>query len=448
MTRKLALLIFFVVLNNAGVNAQISCPNATMICAVPNVYSTESLPSNLSGTVVNNFSFGENAAALNATVGALGTELTDLPLASPASGIIFILDSSLGVVTRSTEGYGPILTDRAETIGRHRLFVATTYQFFQFGSLDGISLKSLPGAYINRNLNQNPPAVAPAPDQDYITTTTRVDLKVHQVTFYATYGLTGRIDISAAIPVLDVRLGISSNANIVRVAPQPVAVGTPMTDLGYFYYFDKNNPASSVNATFSWFNTARGIGDVIFRAKGTVFDGERAKLALGTEVRVPSGDEKNFLGSGAAGVKPFVTASYSARFSPHVNLGYEFNGSSILAGSPVGKEARLADEFFYSGGTDIGISKRVTGAVDLWGERLFGANRVVQRPFVDALGNSPPNVLQLVPTRGSFNIDNLSVGGKYSPFGNFLCTANLQYALDSGGLRAKVVPMVGVAYAF
>ena len=203
-----------------------------------------------------------------------------------------------------------------------------------------------------------------------------------------------------------------------------------------------------MNATFTWFNTARGIGDVIFRAKGTVFDGERTKLALGTEVRVPSGDEKNFLGSGAAGVKPFVTASYSARFSPHVNLGYEFNGSSILAGSPIGKEARLADEFFYSGGVDVGISKRVTGAVDLWGERLFGANRVVQRPFVDALGNSPPNVLQLVPTRGSFDIDNLSVGGKYSPFGNFLCTANLQYALDNGGLRAKVVPMVGVAYAF
>ena len=153
MTRKLALLIFLVALNNAGANAQINCPpnRATMICAVPNVYSSESLPSNLNGApVLSNFNFGENAAALNATVGALGTELTDLPLASPASGIIFILDSSLGVVTRSTESYGPILTDRAETIGRHRLFVATTYQFFQFGSLDGISLKSLPGAYIHQ----------------------------------------------------------------------------------------------------------------------------------------------------------------------------------------------------------------------------------------------------------------------------------------------------------
>ena len=49
-----------------------------------------------------------------------------------------------------------------------------------------------------------------------MNSTNRINLKVHQFTFYATYGLTNRVDLSVAIPILDVRLGMSSQATIVR----------------------------------------------------------------------------------------------------------------------------------------------------------------------------------------------------------------------------------------
>jgi len=311
---------------------------------------------------------------------------------------------------------------------------------------------------------------------EYIITTNRIDLKVHQFTFYATYGLTNRIDISAAVPILDVRLGISSVATIVRT-PDPIVQPIPASDYvtapdsllgrlyrgtgpaadcyltlscsGYFHYFDPNNPATSLTHTFSNAKTASGIGDVIFRLKGTVFQSERAAAALGVNLRAPSGDEKNFLGSGAAGVEPFVAVSYRARISPHVDIGYEFNGSSILVGNILkGTKGHLPDQLLYSAGADAGVTRKLTVAVDLLGERLYGAPGVAQGAFFDVLGASHPDVLQITPTHRSFSMNDLAVGAKYDLHGNLLLTGNVQFKLDDGGLRAKVVPLVGVSYTF
>jgi hypothetical protein len=461
-----------------------SAPSNNLICVIPQLYSTTggvNLPNAAHHAHFDN-DFQTNAAALSSSV---GTELSSLRLASPTSGITFVFEN--GVMRRSAESYGPILGERAESIGRHRVFVAGTYQYFPFSTLDGVDLKHLPAVYnhadsLNPNGTHRNPTDPQSPgdpgvELEYINTTSRIDLKVHQVTFYATYGLTNRIDVSVAVPILDVRLGISSNATIVR-APDPIVQGpalrqayvmSPTTlpgDLypstgpmegcaptltcsGYFHYFDQNNPASSLTANFSNAKTASGIGDVVFRAKGTVFKRERTAVALGADVRVPTGDENNFLGTGAAGVKPFLSASYHSRISPHANLGYEFNGSSILAGNPVtGTKGRLPDQLFYSGGVDAGVTRKLTLAADVLGQRFYDAPGVRLGPWVDVVKGSHPDILNTIPIHRSFNTDDLSLGGKYSPFGNWLVTGNVQIKLDNGGLRAKVVPLVGLSYTF
>jgi hypothetical protein len=221
------------------------------------------------------------------------------------------------------------------------------------------------------------------------------------------------------------------------------------TCTGYFHYFDATNAAGSLTKQFSKSSTATGIGDVVFRVKGTFFKRERAAAAIGADVRVPTGDEKNFLGSGAAGFKPFIAASYRSRISPHINIGYQFNGSSILAGDPAtGQKARLPNQFFYSFGADAGITKKLTAAIDLLGQHFYGAPGVVKGPFVDWTGASHPEIAQTTPTRHSFNMNDLAVGGKYALAGNLLVTGNLQIKLDDGGLRAKVAPLVGLSYIF
>lgn len=464
-----------------------------LICVIPQLYNPPGEGGVVGLTLANpahraHFGMDSQAdiAALTALTGTVGSQSTALRLASPASGIIFAFDKRLAVVKRSTESYGPILGERAETIGRHRFFIAGTYQYFPFSTLDGIDLKRIPSVFTHgdtvnpdgthRNPGIDPPSPGdPVPEREYVRNVSRIDLKIHQVTFYATYGLTNRIDVSVAVPILNVRLGASSQATIVRAPDtiQPISsqayqmdptsllgrlyAGTgPTTDCamtltcsGYFHYFDVANPATSVNATFSNFNSATGIGDVEFRVKGTVYQGERVAIALGTDVRAPSGDEKNFLGSGAAGFKPFVVASYQSRISPHVNLGYEFNGRSILAGDlRLGTKGGLPDQFFYSGGVDAAVGRTLTLAIDILGERVFDAPEMVKGPFLDVLGTAHPDVPQTRTTRRSFNMNDLAAGAKYNLHGNLLLTGNVQFKLDNGGLRAKIVPLIGISYTF
>jgi hypothetical protein len=484
-----SLTIFFLLTNCTLSQAQNPCssPSSDLICVIPQVFSTTgglNLPNSAHHAHFDS-DFQKNAVALTSVT---ARELTALRLASPASGVVFVFDKNLAVVRRSTESYGPILGERAETIGRHRVFIAATYQFFPFSTLDGIDLKHLPAVYRHADVrnpdgtHRNPAIDPPSPgnpgeELEYVSTTNRIDLKVHQFTFYATYGLTNRVDVSVAIPILNVRLGISSNATIVRT-PDPIVQGPALEAAyianpntlpgnlypstgpfegcaptlscsGYFHYFDPNDPANSLTAAFSNAKTASGIGDVVFRVKGTVFQGERAAVALGADVHVPSGDERNFLGSGAAGVEPFVAVSYRARITPHLNIGYEFNGSSILAGSPLtGTKGRLPDQLFYTGGVDANVTRRLTLAADLLGQRFYDAPGVKKGPWVDVLGTAHPDIPQTIPVHRSYTMNNFAMGAKYSLRGNLLLTANVQFKLDDGGLRAKVVPLIGISYTF
>ena len=82
--------------------------------------------------------------------------------------------------------------------------------------------------------------------------------------------------------------------------------------------------------------SASGVGDITVRVKGNVFTNENLGIALGVDVRTPTGSARKFLGSGAWGLRPFVAVSGHRRVSPHVNLGFGWNGESILAGNITG----------------------------------------------------------------------------------------------------------------
>jgi hypothetical protein len=48
---------------------------------------------------------------------AIVSQLVTIPPPSPSSGFIYEFDPSTGVFRRSSESFGPILTERAETVG-------------------------------------------------------------------------------------------------------------------------------------------------------------------------------------------------------------------------------------------------------------------------------------------------------------------------------------------
>jgi hypothetical protein len=80
--------------------------------------------------------------------------------------------------------------------------------------------------------------------------------------------------------------------------------------------------------------------------------------------------------------KPFVVVSYNAgRFSPRINLAYQFNGNSVLAGKvQTGEKGNLPEQFLYVAGVDVGVTQKFSLAVDFLGQRLIDAQRVFEAP--------------------------------------------------------------------
>jgi hypothetical protein len=75
---------------------------------------------------------------------ALVRQIGALPIPSPASGFTYMFDTSTGTFVRSTQSFGPILADRAETIGRGRFAFGYSLQHFAFESFDGLRLSHIP----------------------------------------------------------------------------------------------------------------------------------------------------------------------------------------------------------------------------------------------------------------------------------------------------------------
>ena len=455
-------------------------------CAVANVYGPAGLSTTGNTLVAHNFVSGQtspNSFILNVTAlsAAVGGQLGVLPLVSPSSGIAFSFDKSLGVFVASEYNFGPVLSERAGTIGRHKLLFGFAYQSFDFDKLDNVDLKNLHAAFGQTPVANCSAAGGAGPQneggcafiRDTLVTTNNVDLRVNQYTAFISFGLTSRLDVSVAIPTVNVRMGVTSNATIHNNG----------LDDDFQFVASSSGAGCATpcfNRTFSNAVGATGIGDVTFRVKYELWKGERAGLALGGDVRVPTGDSINYLGSGAIGIKPFGALSANIkRFSAHVNAGYEWNGQSYLAGNrapspdpatgitPAPSKANLPSQFFYTVGGEVGIFKRLSGAVDFLGAHYFNAPRIESSTFTELPGCDPTkvntvpvqqcNAPQFLPTgtvdpniqqfKGDYSTEDLAVGLRFRPFGKFLLTANSIVKLNDAGLRSKFIPLLGISYS-
>ena len=352
---------------------------------------------------------------------AIASQAGLFPLASPASGIVYTTDPSLQITAPSgTDSFGPVMFERGETLHRGKMFIAFTYQNFQFDNMDGVNLKNFPAYF------QVPNEGVPT----FVETNSRVDLKINQFAVYATYGLTNRIDVSVAIPFLDVKLGATSTCEGAYAGGETGSC-----------QFALNNGTHATTVAKS--SEATGIGDIVFRAKGSLWQGEHLQVAAAVDVRVPTGDELNFLGTGAAGVRPFVAVSWRGRVAPHADLGYQWNGNSDIASiDGPGVSGKLPNNLFYVLGADARVAKRLTLSADYLGEHVFSA-------LSEGIQTEPNSGFSGVyTTPGSFNTNYISVGGKLNPVGNLLLTANVFFKLDHNGLHNKPAPMVGISYTF
>ena len=363
---------------------------------------------------------------------ALVSQLVTVPLPSPASGFTYRLDPSLGVFQRTTQSFGPILAERSETIGVGRVSVGFAFQRFAFDTIEDLDLSRVPAVFSHDN------AFLLGGREDVVTTLTSIEASVNQVTTFASFGVTEWLDVSMAIPVVDASLRVVSDATIQRLGTT-----NPLT-----HFFRQSDGDIGNRRVFTAIGGASGLGDLTIRLKGTVHRRPTQGLAAGLDLRLPTGDEMNLLGTGTAGITPFAvwSAAYQ-KISPHVNVGYTWNGSSVLAGNPsTGEAADFPDSVGYALGTDISVNPRFTVAFDLLGRYLIDAERLVQKEFRALDGRSTfPNIAF---TEDSFNALAGSAGLKVNLVERLLLDVNLLFALDRHGLRDKVTALIGVEYGF
>ena len=464
-----------------------ACTGKTsLLCAIPNLYGPYGLVLPNPGVSDQFLSFFQTNFA------ATATQLTLLPLASPASGFVYHYDPKTGLSSRTSESFGPVLTERGETIGRHRFYFGGTFQRFRFNKLDGVSLHDLPA--VLPAAPGSAPAGAPQVGAQFLSTQNSVDIKINQFTFVATYGVTNRIDVSVAVPVMQVGLNVSSVVTINRIAGtepilSPGAPGQPpvvscCSNGGpgpygpvFANYFDPKNPQGSTVRQFSnnqsspdiltnpaktgdlyWNpskNNAAGLGDITLRVKDNVYRNERLSFALLADIRLPSGDANNFLGSGALGIKPVAAVSVrTGPLTPHVNLGYQWNGSSVLGGNPyLGTSGRLPGFAIFSVGTDVGITKWLTASVDYLGQELINAPRVATTTYTSPGPLAATGQIGTFPTiapggNHSYNQSDSAFGAKINLVDRLLLTGNVIVALNQGGLRQRLTPLIALSYTF
>jgi hypothetical protein len=367
---------------------------------------------------------------------ALVRQLGALPIPSPASGLTYTFDTSTGTFVRTTESFGPILAERAETIGRGRFNFGYSFQYFDFTTFDGLSLTHIPAVFTHDDFQLG------GGRSDVITTVNSIRASVSQSAFSLTYGITDRIDVSLGVPVIRTVLRASSDAEIHRI-------GTG-TDSAIHFFRDPDASGSfGDERLFIASGSATGLGDIIVRGKGTVVSARRASVAVGAEARLPSGDEANLLGSGAFGLKLFGAMSMGyGRLSPHVNVAYQWNNSSVLAGDVAnGTKGDIPDELSYVVGADFAVDKRLTLAAELLGRHSPDSPRLSTTTF--AVPANPAITFRDISfTNGSLNVLSGAFGMKAAVAGSALLTFNLHFKLNDAGVRARVTPLVGLEYGF
>jgi hypothetical protein len=383
---------------------------------------------------------------------SIASQIATFPLGSSSGGFAYTFDSELGVFSRSTESFGPLFAERALTIGKGKLSFGGTYLHSNYDAFEGQNLHEGDTAFYlqHRDLSPLGTHLEPYFEGDRIQGNLFLELTTDTTVFFANYGVTDKLDVGFALPFLRIDMNARMHYTILRLstAPDPFLLHT-FAGPG----LDPSNPATAVDESdVVHAGVSEGLGDLVARAKYQLRRFGAGGLAVGLDLRLPTGDEQELLGSGATQAKLFLIGSGGGRrFSPHVNFGYTF---STGGGASIGE---LPDEMNYTVGFDAALLPRLTLTGDIVGRTLIDTQRVeVQEETWDYVTrfDTPPDGVQrttfprLTPVDGNLNILLGAVGLKFNPFGNLLVSGNVLLSQGKRGLQDYVTPVVSVDYSF
>jgi hypothetical protein len=386
---------------------------AAFIVAVIPAVATAGLSDTLRDPRFANLGLAPLARALADTVAST------YPVASASSSVVYVYDPALDVVDRRAGTLGPILGERAATLGPGRFDVAVTYSYVSLDTIDGDSLDSL----VNAPLVDGQLLFFPVPGgvrlRDGRVTTilpvrTTVDLDVtaHITTPSVTYGVTSDLDLNVSLPVLSTSLGVSTRTEVPD--PRHPAYALPPGD--------PNAGIVSQHAA----DSAAGAGDLLLRAKYVLNRGAPVDMAVGLGLSFPTGSQSDFHGTGSTQVLPLLIASrrFGERVELLANLGADLDTDDVDRSSIR----------WVLGGT-VSLVEPVTAAVTFLGRHELEAQTdPIRVPFFFQVERN--------------DLYDAAVGLRWRFASRGVLSANVQLPLNREGVRADAIPTVELEYAF
>jgi hypothetical protein len=368
------------------------------------------IPANIADAHVPHFTGEQQIAQLNALSNGLLSGVGVFALNSTVTGITF--DLSQGVPVTTQDSLGPLLAERATTVGEGRLTFGFGYSKQKFDELDGTSLNDIEVRLTHQDCCAvGPPPIPPADGQftgfelDTILLSVDIDLEQDIYAFFGNYGITDRWDVGLVVPVVSVEARAVSEAQILLAEPTGGSVigGNPV----HSFVLDEDARFSETGGKET------GLGDVILRSKYQLMSGDDGPLDFSVlgQVTFATGDEDDLLGTGETKYRGMLIASKTlGRFTPHANVAYEVPSSN----------SKL-ENLTYAVGFDARVTNRFTAAVDVLGRH---------NPHVDEIGN---------------DVVDIAFAVKFNPFSRYNAPINafVSVPLNDDGLRADAIWGIG-----
>ena len=339
----------------------------------------------------------------------VGLEVSTAPIGSSAGGFTFIFDPATRAFTRAAPSFGPMFGERAITAGEGRASFGVNYIHTTYDKADGIDIRDGSLTTVTLRAGASP----------LFAGTAQLDITTDTVVFFTNVALNRWFDASVAVPWVNLRID------------------------GTHQIADRLTSGTA---------TASGIGDVALRGKIRLYQEDQGGVALGVDLRVPTGDQKAMLGAGVT--RTLVSGIWSTTvgpLAPHAAVGFEFWSDPFQVYDPLVQATVDAGQ--HGTGIEAGVEWAATDRLTVNGEFIVrtirDGGRLTYRDLPMApnpFGITTASVATVDPA--GLTRTSVATGLKWNFAGTALLTAAIVVPVNDAGLRDDLTPIVGLDWGF
>jgi hypothetical protein len=353
---------------------------------------------------------GSGVSNVGAVIADLvGLEVSTAPIGSSAGGFTFTFDPVTRAFQRAAPSFGPMFGERAITAGEGRASFGFNYIRNTYDTFDGVDIRDGSLQTVTLLAGSTPRAAGTA--ELTITTDTFV--------VFTNVALNRWFDAGLAVPLVNLRID------------------------GTHQIADQLSEGSA---------SAAGIGDIALRAKIRLYQRDQGGVALGIDLRIPTGDPEAMLGAGVSRTLfSGIWSTTAGAFAPHASFGFEYWGKPFQVYDPLQQAPVDAGRHgvAYEGGVEWAATDRLTVNGEVVGRTLNDGGRLAYRslPILpNPFGITTASVATVDP-RGLNRLYG-AAGIKWNFTGTALLTVNMLVPLNDQGLRDRFTPVIGLDWGF